>query len=135
MPSRSKALILMVCTMTIVGCREIRDPFPDIVAIKKVKALHNAETAFFKAHNRYGSIDELAVGAEGPYQLRTSGGHDYSYRYSIELTREGYVIRAWAERGQHAAALRSFCTNESGTIQEYATSGPPDCGPGGREVR
>jgi len=122
---RRRNYVVLAGIGVLFACRGQRDLFPDIIAIKDIQAIHQSQKTFFETHGRYGTLKELV--SDTKVQLTWASPQQVAeYRYSVEPTPKGYLVKALPDR-RHIRLLRSFCSDESGVIREFTGSGVGGC--------
>jgi hypothetical protein len=125
----------LVVAASLAGCilqsRSVCDMTPDGSVWLTVVRLTWAEEKFFKVHGRYGELAEMTYLEDG-LPPDVTAGHMGSYAIGIELTTQGYVLRATPESPHPRTNLASFYADQTGSIT-FDRSGRP-AGPSSKSL-
>ena len=120
---RQALLVLML--IPLLGCEEnICDMTPDGSVWLTVARLSFAEQKFHKLNGRYGGLIEMTDLEPGLPLAITSTGRMGSYIIRIELTKDGFILRANPEYASGRRRLASFYGDQTGLVT-FDRSGKP----------
>lgn len=88
-----------------------------------VARLSDAEAKFYESHGRYGELVEMTDLEDG-LPADVTGGRMGSYRITIDLTKDGYILRANPDFRQGGRKLDSFYADQTGIVTNERSGKP-----------